>query len=161
MWRLYYALLSAVSPIARIAFRWHSKAFTIRRVRVAIMRPDGQVLLVQNAVGDRKWTLPGGGASRIETDAVAACREVYEELKIRIDSAELQLLGDVQSRGYVTPVFVVRIDQLRAERVTPQRLEIKSWRWASLQDLPLEVQSTVYSVRDLLSHAERVDRIEG
>jgi len=160
VWRAYYRLLEFFGPLARLIFYWHNKIFAVRRVRVAILRPNGDILLVQNSIGDKKWSLPGGGAGRKETDRAAACREVYEELHIRIAPSELKSLGVVTMNSYVAPLFAVRIDQARADTIVAHRVEIRSWRWVAPTNIPEGAQKSVAHVSSLLSTEVKVDRME-
>lgn len=162
MWRLYYASLRLLSPAARVVFYVQHKLLTVRRTRVAIIRPDGAVLLVKNSLGNRKWTFPGGGVMRGETDELAACREVQEELGIRIEPRELTPLGSMQMNGFVAPLFAAQIDQQRVHSISPHKLEIQAWRWVDFDsDMPLDdMQRVVHHVRTLLSTEERVDRMD-
>ncbi len=69
-----------------------------RRTRV-VLRSQGQVLLVQPFLGRGGWDLPGGGIKRNEDDAVAACRELKEELGLHIAPNQLVSLGEAEVRS--------------------------------------------------------------
>lgn len=61
MWRLYYRVLAVLGPLALFMLRFVvNPLLRNKRVRVVLLHPDGRVLLVVNALGDRHWTLPGG-----------------------------------------------------------------------------------------------------
>jgi 8-oxo-dGTP pyrophosphatase MutT (NUDIX family) len=62
------------------------------RTRVLIVC-GGEILLVLPTLGMSKWSLPGGGIKAGEDPAEAACREVYEELGLRLTADSLQLLA--------------------------------------------------------------------
>lgn len=124
------------------------------------MRPSGDVLLVKNSLGDRKWSLPGGGAGRNESDVMAACREVFEELHIRMVPKELESLGVVTMNGYVMPLFIAHIDQVRADAVIAQRTEIRAWRWVDPAHMPENAQKIVSCLGGRLSTDVKIDRIE-
>lgn len=159
MWQLYYAILRAFSPAARILFHLYNKVFTVRRTRVALLRPDGAVLLVKNSLGGEKWTLPGGGVGRGELDKAAACREVHEELGVCVEPSELENLGVLQMKDFVAPLFSVHLDAQRAEAIVPRRLEIQDWRWVTFDNLPVDTQRVVYHARDRLSDKSRLGRM--
>ena len=65
--------------IVRVA----SPSFTVGAICV-IERPDGHILLVRQAYR-RRWGIPGGLLQRGEDPAVAARREVFEEVGIAIE----------------------------------------------------------------------------
>lgn len=162
MWQLYYFVLRLLSPAARVVFNVQHRMLTVRRTRVAITRPDGSVLLVKNSLGSRKWTLPGGGVERGESDEVAACREVREELGIAIKLETLKSLGSVQMDGYEAPIFIVCIDDSLAQSISPQKFEIKDWRWERFTSpgFPDKVQDIVHHTYALLSAGGRIDRMD-
>jgi len=62
------------------------------RTRVLVVA-DGQVLLVQNWLGDDKWGLPGGGLRRHENLTKGAAREVTEETGIPLLPDQCKLLA--------------------------------------------------------------------
>ena len=53
-----------------------------------VVEHDGRWLMIRNSYGGGYWTLPGGGVRRREEPADAACREVAEEVGIRLTSLE-------------------------------------------------------------------------
>lgn len=161
MWQFYYVCMRLLSPVARAFFYVQHKILTVRRTRVALIRPDGAVLLVKNSLGNRKWTFPGGGVMRTESDEMAACREVQEELGVTIEQKELVPLGDMQMNGFVAPLFAVTIDEQRAQSISPQKIEIEAWRWTDINEgeLSEDLQRVVHHVRGLLSAEGAVDRM--
>jgi 8-oxo-dGTP diphosphatase len=53
------------------------------RTRVALV-VENEILLIRDTLGDGRWTLPGGGIKHGESPAVAACREIREELGVTL-----------------------------------------------------------------------------
>jgi 8-oxo-dGTP pyrophosphatase MutT (NUDIX family) len=62
------------------------------RVRVLITYKD-EILLQRSSVGHQKWSVPGGGVQRNESDEDAAIREVQEEVGIKLRTKDLKKLG--------------------------------------------------------------------
>ena len=55
-----------------------------RRAGVIVWSGD-EILLIQRIKGDRQyWVIPGGGIDEGETSLEAACRELREELELKI-----------------------------------------------------------------------------
>ena len=88
--------------VRRIVVRVASPSYTVGAICV-IERPDGHVLLVRQAYR-RRWGIPGGLLQRGEDPAVAARREVFEEVGIAVE-----LLGP--------PAVVVDPDPQRVDLV--------------------------------------------
>lgn len=160
MWQVYYIFLKLINPIAWQIARLQNKLIATRRVRVVVVRPDGKILLVRHPLGKKKWTLPGGGAGRQETDEAAGSRELHEELRIRISPEELRPLGVYTHSGNVTPLFVVQLDQQRADTIRPNRFEIEKWYWCNCTELPDATQAVVHRALDRLSSGDEIDKIE-
>ncbi len=70
-------------------------------VKVLIIHPNdkNKVLLVRHSYGNTTlWNIPGGGYNpKKETAEIAAEREVFEELGVKV--INLKLLGDYQTAG--------------------------------------------------------------
>lgn len=161
IWRWYYGLLALLGPLALLVLRFIvNPLFRNKRVRVVLLRPDGRVLLVVNALGDRRWTLPGGGASRRETPVNAALRELHEELRIILSPYVLPQLGEIKVNGYQAPLFVARLSQLQVEQIIPDKFEIYKIQWCQVQNLPPDAQPIVRIALELLSRHEGVAKIE-
>src|SRR4051794_18055404 len=85
--RLHRLLLRIYRMLPTLARRWAvgaiSPSFTVGAICL-IERADGDVLLVRQAYRER-WGIPGGLLQRGEEPAVAAVREVFEEVGLRIE----------------------------------------------------------------------------
>ena len=62
------------------------------RVRVLIMVGD-EILLQRTSVGDQKWSVPGGGIEKNESEEAAAIRETKEEVGVTINKNDLKKIG--------------------------------------------------------------------
>lgn len=162
MWRLYYRVLAVLGPLALFMLRFVvNPLLRNKRVRVVLLHPDGRVLLVVNALGDRHWTLPGGGAGRREDLADAAIREIHEELNITLSAQALMRLGEVRVRGYQAPLFAARLSQSQVAQIVPDKFEIYAMQWCDMHQLPSGAQPVVRSAVELLSRDEGVGKIKG
>lgn len=122
-------------PVRRRVVRTIAPKYTVGSICV-IERPDGAILLVKQAYRDN-WGIPGGLLNRGEEPAVAAKREVYEEVGLAIE-----LVGEP---AVVVDTVPQRIDVVyRArpvsladlESVRPCSPEIREARWFRPDALP-------------------------
>ena len=128
-------------------------SFTVGAICV-IERPDGQLLLVRQAYRTR-WGLPGGLMKRREEPAVAARREVREEVNL-----EVELLGE--PAVVVDPVprlidIVYRARPLSLEAIAEMRPcspEIVEARWFRPEHLP-ELQKEAATALVALARSAR------
>ena len=65
----------------------------------AIFDPEGRILLVRKAYGDRSWTLPGGGLDGDESPMAAAERETLEEAGLEVTVERLIAIYYRPDRG--------------------------------------------------------------
>jgi 8-oxo-dGTP diphosphatase len=74
-------IYQALFPLAKLYFRIFRPKTTGSAV---VIQKDGQVLLVRNTYGTQRWGFPGGGVKRGEDPALAAAREVQEEVGLTV-----------------------------------------------------------------------------
>lgn len=115
------------------------------RVRVMMLRRNGDVLLVRGYIGRQQWALPGGGVKRGESYEQAAVREVCEETGVVIDQ-ELRYLGRALSRESLSResfcAFPVRVYQAVVDDGKLQyNREIIEARWMPIDKIPSEYRS--------------------
>ena len=93
-------------PIFRILIKGTHRAY------VVIIHKD-TVLVTKNWLGfQKKWRLPGGGVHRGESAAVAAQRELVEELGISVESNDFVRLNDLPINaqyGYTYDLFMINV----------------------------------------------------
>ena len=160
MWRSYYFAMKLLGPLALTVFYLLNNITRAKRARALVIAPDGQILLVMNALGDRRWTLPGGGMKRHETPEVAALRELAEELHLELGADRVILLGELSSGSYQAPIACVR---LRAEElllVRADKFEIYAYRWCHPDRLPTPIQPIVQEAFGLLSARDELATIK-
>lgn len=119
-------------------------------VGVMILK-DGKVLLgkrnddAQKASsdlhGEGTWTMPGGKLDFKETVKEGACRELLEEIgvKINLDSLKVISVSDeiVPDNHYVTIGFLCEDFEGEPKIMEPE--EITEWKWYNLDNLPEKV----------------------
>lgn len=98
-----------------------------QRVRGAIVSPDKKVLLIKDWFGNQKWNFPGGGIKYGESPEEALCREVYEELGIKIQPAECVFLDRIKADGLESSYYLIYVQNKITPRVS--RMEILATCW--------------------------------
>ena len=129
-------------PILVTGFFCHNKLFpNAARARVILIDEHGNILLVRHWAGRRAaWSLPGGGVKKGELPAVAAQRELAEELGADFAIDRFEDLARLQVE-YPAELYVVRC---RRTELPPQpfnRHEIVTASWFTLADLPQRLSS--------------------
>lgn len=107
----------------------------LRITAVAFLRDgeDGRELLAVRKRGTGSYMQVGGKLEAGETALEAALREVEEELGVRLEEAELELLGEFEAAAANEPSTRVRSTVFRTDRVLPEpltvRAELADHRW--------------------------------
>ncbi len=83
-------------------------------VAVALIAPDGRVLMQQRAAGRQHgglWEFPGGKVETGETRESALVREIREELALDLDPALLEPLAEAEdpAAGIVIALYTCRV----------------------------------------------------
>lgn len=93
------------------------------------------VLLVRHTYGKPEWDLPGGGIKRDEHPLEAACREIEEELGVRLDG--WRELGSVASSEYHRHDTIYCFQaELNGQPLKIEQGEIDTAKWFSRRQLP-------------------------
>ncbi len=161
MWRMYYAVLCFISPLAQNAFRLFNAITHQQRAKIILVDEDNKLLLVQNALGDRCWTLPGGGIEEGESAIEAAIREVYEELSIVLDAEDCRRIGmvHVTKNSYDAQIIACCLNSAQKRQIWPHKLEIYAVEWHSASKLPQATQPIVAEAYALLSREGSIGTI--
>lgn len=124
------------------------------RARAVIVHA-GRVLLIRDTLGDGSWTLPGGGMQGSESAALAACREVYEELGVVLSADVFTELATERTgyRGiaYTAHFVAARLDDL--PKPIPG-IEVLELQWVPLTEVP-QYNVDLTAARALALLAER------
>lgn len=114
---------------------WWMLLHDTQRTRILCTYGD-EILLVLPTLAMNKWSLPGGGIRKGEDPAAAACRELHEELGIKITPDMLRLLAtEPVNEDSGIPYHCHYYVAAFSERPIPRSvLEIADVRWLSRED---------------------------
>lgn len=132
-------LLRIYRHLPKLGRRWAVRiiapSFTVGAMCI-IERPDGAVLLVRHLYR-RKWGIPGGLLARRESPEDAARREVWEEVRLRVElQGEPAIVVDPEPQR-VDIIFRARpAADADVDNVGPGSVEIVQARWFPLGELP-------------------------
>jgi len=105
---------------------------------VALFDRHGRVLVVK-AHYKHYWSFPGGVIDAGETPRVAACREIFEEVGIRIEPDDLTFRMVVDRAGTVAEtyqfVFESMLDEFRLDAVRSDDKEIEQWAFVTREEI--------------------------
>ena len=102
---------------------------------VALIDRDGRVLLAQRPAGKSMaglWEFPGGKVEKGETVREALCRELYEELGIKVEAAVPFKLLDYRYVDRRVLLDVWRVTRFTGE---PAARESQPLEWRAVTDL--------------------------
>ena len=103
---------------------------TIRIAAALLIGSDGQTLLVRKR-GTQAFMQPGGKIDAGEQPVQALARELYEELGLRIDSAQAHYPGHFSAPAANEPGFTVAAElfEVRIDVAVTPAAEIEEVRW--------------------------------
>jgi 8-oxo-dGTP pyrophosphatase MutT (NUDIX family) len=143
-----------VSPLVIAALKVHTRVTGTERARVIICDENGRILLVRGFVGV-KWSLPGGGIEKGESPLRAARREVYEELRLRLNDEQLTPVGTLRGSSspvnYVAHIYTAHVSSADYDVTKHNRREIIEQAWFDPLDLPQDISSIVKPCLALVS----------
>lgn len=136
---LYIFLGRFIATVGYPVFLAYFRLFPTRRVRVLVVDDEEKIILLRGWLGFQKWTLPGGGCKRGESDKEAASRELYEETGIAIAPHFFQPLKEYKDPdlGHTVPLLMAKIANTPLSSLKgPAALEIIERNWWSQGELP-------------------------
>ena len=104
------------------------------RVSAAVIVNDRDELLLVRKTGTTAFMQPGGKPEPDETPAETLSRELYEELGLSVDAADLRPLGVFTAAAANEPGFVVVADVFEADigdQLPVIAAEIEELRWVA------------------------------
>lgn len=119
-------------PLAKIfwfIFRPSSQAAKV------VLNHENSILLIRHSFGPYYWTLPGGGIKKGEDPAIAAVREVKEELNINI-TTPIFLGTTPLSTDYKNCTIFVFSFSPPTQDFRIDEVELVEAKWFSLTELP-------------------------
>jgi 8-oxo-dGTP pyrophosphatase MutT (NUDIX family) len=126
---------------------------TTQRARLganAIITCNGKLLLEKRRDSDT-WGLVGGGVKKTETQLQAICREVYEELGIRIPKEKFKKLAVYGEPGRIAAyrdgsiwrmvivVFGLELEEEPRMRISAESRELRFFSKEELKDIQIVV----------------------
>lgn len=120
-------------PIFRLLIKNTHRAYVV-------VQYNNKILVTKNWLGNQqKWRLPGGGIKAGERPAVAACRELAEEVGVRISERDLIQLNPtpIEARyGYLVELFTA--PQAKKPKIRIDEREILQATFLSKKELANE-----------------------
>lgn len=120
----YFALLPALHPYLRFS----------KRTRIAAVNADA-LLVVKPWLGNRKWSLPGGGVHKGETPEAAVMREAKEETGIILTAVEHTAKHIYHSVGLRFSYELFYVSSPTRVTIKNQQLEIIEAGWVEISEL--------------------------
>lgn len=101
-----------------------------------VFNADGELALIRNSYGRSDlFVLPGGGVRPFEAPALAAAREIREELGIEVTQITFRSRHSSQAEGKRDEVYL--FEAFADSRPDVDEFELEEARFVSLEDLPL------------------------
>ncbi len=154
MRKLYILSGRTIAVVGYPLFFAYFRLFPSRRVRVLVVGNQGRILLLRGWLGFQKWSLPGGGCKKGESDQEAASRELLEETGIKITPDQFTFLGEYKNSdlGYITPLLVVKVKERTLKPLRGRAaLEIIEYSWWETDMVPMRRSSLVDTALKYLS----------
>lgn len=126
--------------------------------KVAILRGGDVLTLLRDDRSDipypAQWDLPGGGREGDETPFETLSREVFEELSLTLDPA--QVIYHAEERGHVDPARVVHFFVLRWDELSDAQIKLgdegQGWAWMEARAFTMR-EDAVSPLRGRLTRA--------
>lgn len=107
-------------------------------VHIWVINSKGELLIQRRAnhlkAWPGRWTTTGGAVSSGEESHLSACRELAEELGVRVAPADMVYLDRIKRDHLFIDVYLTRTD-VPIEEVVPQPEEVSDARWVTLPEM--------------------------
>ena len=107
-------------------------------VHIWVINSAGKLLIQRRAdhlkAWPGRWTTTSGAVSSGEDSHLSACRELAEELGVRVAPAEMHYLDRITREHLFIDVYLTRID-VPIEAVIPQPEEVSDARWVTMAEM--------------------------
>lgn len=121
-----------VFPFIRLYwFIFRPKTYGVK----CVIECGGEVLMIRNTYGRKRWTFPGGSIDEGEMPEAAAKREVMEEVGIQLHTVRRlgEFISELEYKKDHITVFAGNVED-KDFRIDPK--EILEARWFSMNGLP-------------------------
>ncbi len=139
--KIFYAIVNPIKKLYWYIFRPHT-----RGVKCIVMY-QGKVLLVRLGYAHKRWTIPGGGVQRGETDVEAVCREIKEEVGITITNPR-KITEYTNTKEYKVDTVNVFLHEVKDPFFNIDGFEIAEAGWFFPELLPLSTMPRVYETME-------------
>lgn len=140
----------------------------LKQVTICFPLREGEILLARKkrGLGARKWNGAGGRVEVGESVKEGAVRECEEELRIKIDTADLEKMAEITfshphiptpENSWIAHVFIVR--KWQGE---PRETEEMIPQWFPLEKIPYQEMwsNDIYWLRKVLSGEKIIGKID-
>lgn len=138
---------------------WHKILFILYKIYWFIFRPstfgvkcvienNGEILMIQNSYGRKRWTFPGGKIEKGESKENAAKRESKEE--VNIDILDIKFIGEFISTAESKKDTIYCFSaKSKDKNFNIETKEIMIASWISLENLPEPLAPITEKILDL------------
>ncbi len=151
--KFHYFIGRVSSPLQVAFFFIYNHIFHVLRARVVVWNERGELLLVRNWGGKQQWGLPGGGVERRENPAMAAKRELYEEVGVSVPLTHFTYITTLHYQ-YEAPIYSVTIMKTDMPDKPHNPWEITAIKWFSPSQLPPDISPLVALALKKLSKSD-------
>lgn len=142
------SLNNLVSWVSRLK----SRRFMVG-VLVLLSDSNGRILIASHRGRKKKWAPPGGQLQWPESIEMCACREILEELSLKIETSDIQLYKILVSDTIYLVDIVVKCNRIIAEKeikkIKIDKIELSEIKWVNQSDV-INIDSIIARHRDLL-----------